>query len=188
VIGDCRDGIVITGTRGAGKTTFAGMLAVDPSVGWVTSTTTRPPRVDDRPGSFAYVGERTFARLYRSGELILVSRYGEYSYGIARGALAAVVAAGRRPLLTVAPDMAGRVWAVAADATGWHGVFVDARDDVLDARLAGAGRPAREWDRRQRILDRTHRVPPLVPLDNSGELDVTARRLCRVAGCHNAAT
>jgi hypothetical protein len=74
------------------------------------------------------------ALLVASG-LVLVSRYGEFRYGIPAESIAAVRRSGRQPLITVSPDAAARL---ARDAAGWRGAFIDARNDVLDSRLAAA--------------------------------------------------
>jgi guanylate kinase len=173
-------GFVITGTRGSGKTTLAEILtARDDRLGRVMSTTTRGPRPDDRPGTYAYVDEREFADLTRHGRLLMVRRYGGYGYGIAAAAIADVVRSGRQPLLTVSPDAA---WQLVSgrSAMVWRGAFIDADDQLLDARLVAAGRPWQDGDAAQRVADREFAVPPLLTVVNNGTIEAATARLWRV--------
>lgn len=174
-------GVVIAGTRGAGKTTLAGILADDPSIGRVGSTTTRAPRADDPPGTYTHLSDRRFDALLSAGGLVLVGWYDGSRYGIATEAIAAVLRSGRRPLLTVSPDAATRL-AGYRDGVGWRGVFVDARDDLLDQRLTAAGRPPRDCDIRRRVIDRGYAAPPLAIIDNSGGIAAAAADVRRILG------
>jgi hypothetical protein len=131
-----------------------------------------------------------------AGGLLLVSRYGDARYGVAAEAIAAVLRSGGRPLVTVSPDAATRLvsdrdgghWAGARWAGArwagvrWAGAFIDARDDLLDQRLAAAGRPADDWDRNRRTIDRAHAVAPLVLVDNGVSIAAAAAELRRTFG------
>jgi guanylate kinase len=170
-------GIVITGTRGSGKTTLAVLLtAQHPSIGRVPSTTTRGARADDRPGTYRYVTELEFALLHRSAHLVLVGHYGPYHYGIQITDIDAVLRSGRRPLITVAPREALGLVRTAAIPT-WQGVFLDASDDALDERLAADGRPTQPEDRIRRAEDRIYAVAPLIVVTNDGSVEATGRLL-----------
>lgn len=174
---------MITGTRGAGKTTLADILVGDGSAIRVGSITTRPPRADDLPGTYSYTSDAEFEALLDASRLVLVSRYGEFRYGISAESIAAVRRSGRIPLMTVSPDATARLL---RDEVRWRGAFIDARDDVLDSRLAAAGRPAGEWDRRRRAVDRRFAAEPLVVVDNSGGVTGTTAELRRVLGLSGA--
>ncbi|MBV1849557.1 hypothetical protein [Catellatospora tritici] len=176
-------GLVITGTRGAGKTTLAELLLRESGTAMrrVPSFTTRPPRADDLPGTYRFGSAGDFARLQADGQLVLVGSYGAFQYGIAVSDIESVLRAGWRPLLTVAPRQAYGLLAGPSGA-GWAGAFVDAADEVLDERLAADGRPADAQDQRQRQEDRRFARPPLALVPNDGSVTEAMERLLAALG------
>lgn len=182
VAGGTAPGLVITGTRGAGKSTLADLVCCTAEeVGRVRSVTTRPPRAGDRDGTYVHVSERLFERLTGDGELVLVGRYGAFGYGISPREVTAVVRSGRRPLLTISPDTVSQL-TPANSRAAWRCAFIDAADDVLDARLAAGGRPAQAGDRAQRERDRAFAVAPIVTVHNNAAIGVALGRLVEVFG------
>lgn len=146
------EGIVLTGTRGAGKSTVARALDAAGSGVHVRAVTTRGPRLDDE-GHYDYLSPAAFEEEQRAGVFLVVARYGEDSYGARdRDALAAR-AAGLPPILTLTPAAAAS-FLTTPGRQAWVGVFLDAPDAVLDARLAARGAAPGPTTRAQRAADR----------------------------------
>lgn len=172
-------GLVVTGTRGAGKTSVAQALADSRRVTSVPAVTTRESRADDRPGAYTYLSEHQFAELLQQGWLLIDSAYGGFRYGITMEAVTTAVSQGQIPVVTVTPESARRL-VLAATPVRWRAVFLDAPDTILDQRLAEDGRAATDSDRSQRAIDRSHDGPPLIHQDNTGTIDVCIERILAV--------
>jgi guanylate kinase len=171
------DGVIITGTRGAGKTTLSRLLvASNTSFVLVPAVTTRSERTDDAPGAYDYLESSAFETIDESGGLLISATYGSYRYGILKSAASAVVSAGRIPVITVTPQ-AAHMLLERPEPISWTGIFLDAPDEMLDERLARDGRPASQFDVEQRHVDRSYAGPPLVVLLNASTFAVATQLL-----------
>jgi guanylate kinase len=163
-------GLILTGTRGAGKTTVAVELQRRGVAAAVPAVTTRPRRPDDAPGAYEHLTPEQLDAEDRSAGLLVRSEYGIHAYAIRRAAVRDLLHSSRTPVLTITPESALRL--VAHDRTaGWRAVFLDADDDVLDQRLTRRGTPPDDQDRQQRVDDRSNNRPPLIPVANDGDLN-----------------
>ena len=163
-------GLILTGTRGSGKSTIAYAIAQELSdFVVVPAVTTRARRRDDRPGAYRYMSPEEFAVLIANEQLLVESRYGTAAYGIVAADVAQLLERGALPILTITPEAAREL--VAKDASiHWSGLFLDAPDDLLDSRLIEDGRPPSEDVWAQRREDRSWAQPPLVCWMNMGSL------------------
>ena len=158
--------LVVSGTRGAGKSTLARTLQED-GVGWVVpAVTTRPPRDDDASGQYEYLTPQALAAAEEGGALIVTTEYGDHVYGIRASAIEALVKKGLLPILVVTPKSAHRLLQA---QPGWRGVFLDATDEDLDSRLAARGSRS-AGDSGQRRDDRRYDRAPLVRVLNNRDL------------------
>jgi guanylate kinase len=162
-------GIILTGTSGAGKSTISDLLRKrDDSFEQVKAVSTRNPRPDDEPGSYAYLTEEEFDGL--RGSLIIWAEYRGKRYGITRDHLADVERRGKAPVLVITPrSLSEFLERSAGDGSApFLTVFIDAPDDELDARLGVRGEDS---ERRQAVLaqraeDRSHRAGCCRALEN----------------------
>jgi ribose 1,5-bisphosphokinase PhnN len=138
-------------------------------------TTTRPPRSDDQL-EYRHVRESQFMNLHDANGFFAHDEYAGFRYGFATSDIERVRATGRLPILTLTPPAAREK----VTGGGWLVVWVDARDDELDQRLAARGQLNLAQERVRRGQDRsvagafTHR------LDNSGRLETTLDALERL--------
>ena len=174
-------GLILTGTRGAGKTTIAAELEARGVAAAVPAVTTRHPRPDDVRGAYEHLTTEQFDAEEGSSGLLVRSTYGTHRYAIRRAAVRDLLESGRTPVLTITPESAMRL--VAQDRTAdWLAVFLDADDDVLDRRLASRGTPPDDQDRQQRADDRNHNRPPLIAVVNDGDLNAAVSAVLRALG------
>lgn len=127
-------GIILTGTSGAGKSTLSDLLRrQDPSFEQVKAITTRAPRADDEAGTYEYLSDEAFAE--RDSSLVIRAEYRGKRYGITREHIAEVEARGKVPVLLITPkSLSEYLHCSATDDSPYLSVFVDAPDEVLDAR------------------------------------------------------
>lgn len=135
-------GIVFTGVSGAGKSTLSEEWRKrNPSFEQVTAVTTRGPRADDGPGLYEHLSDEQFDALEQSGALLVRAEYNGKRYGITLAHVGQVEGRGKVPILLLTPrsvhEYAGPI---RSGPTPFLAVFVDAPDDLLDARLQS--RPA----------------------------------------------
>jgi len=170
-------GLVLTGTRGAGKTTLAAIMeSRHRSFSSVAAIATRPPRQDDRAGAYTHLSMTEFSGLLADGSVLVHSSYGSHLYGILSDTVSSLVRVERTPILTVTPEAAHRL-IVAALPIAWLGVFIDAPDGILDQRLSDAGRPPSESDIEQRVHDRSWAAAPLEYINNADDVDAAVRKV-----------
>lgn len=167
-------GIVLTGTRGAGKSTVARELDAAGTGAHVRSVTTRGPRGDDA-GHYDYLAATAFDEEAEAGRFLVVARYGEHSYAVHVQEVLRATAAGVPPILTLTPA-ATAVFLGSDAGLAWRGVYLDAPDAVLDARLAARGTAADPGALAQRAVDRSGGagILPVVMNDRSLEEAVAA--------------
>jgi guanylate kinase len=167
-------GLVLTGTRGAGKTTVVRELcgSGDQHFEQPSGTTTRSPRSGDA-SEYVYVSESEFRRSVEAGEFLVHSEYAGAFYGYSYSTLAEVRGRGHIPVLTLTPRAASGV----AESGGWVVLALDAADAVLDARLVERGAEFNcDGERARREVDRRS-MRGFTVLDNSDDLDATLRRI-----------
>lgn len=160
-------GIILTGTSGAGKSTLSDQLhRHDPAFEQVKAVTTRAQRADDEAGSYAYLSEDAFTACEPS--LVIWAEYRGKRYGITREHIAEVESRGKVPVLLITPkslaeylrrgDGADRLFLT---------IFVDAPDEILDARRDLRGDAERVAAATvQRAEDRIYRGSCLHQLQN----------------------
>ncbi|PZS24277.1 MAG: hypothetical protein DLM61_22470 [Pseudonocardiales bacterium] len=177
-------GLILTGTRGSGKSTIAYAIAQEVSDSVIVpAVTTRAKRRDDRPGAYRYFSPEEFAVLVTNEKLLVKSRYGAAAYGIVAADVAQSIECGALPILTITPEATHEL--VAKDASiHWLGLFLDASDDLLDSRLVGDGRPPSGDDWAQRREDRSWAQPPLVCLMNTGSLTEAVQAVLAIINDH----
>ena len=153
------DMLVITGTRGAGKSTIGRRLCDKHDVfQLVEAVTTRPPREDDVPGEYHYLSTEEFSELKNGQRLFIESEYDGSYYGITHEAIKRVKASCRTPVLIITPESANRLESDGSsdreDRPKYFTVFLDASDETLDRRVssrrwqnANSGRLQLEGDR-----------------------------------------
>jgi guanylate kinase len=136
-MGDWR-GVVFTGVSGAGKSTLSAELRRrNPSFEQVTAVTTRSPRADDGPGLYQHLSDEQFDALERSAALLVRAEYLGKRYGITHAHVAQVEGRGKVPILLLTPrSLHEHAAQVRSGAAPFLTVFVDAPDDLLDARLS----------------------------------------------------
>lgn len=160
-------GLVLTGTRGAGKSTLARLLVDDGGFGLVRAVTTRAPRPDD-DGHYKYLTKDQLRDLQAQGELVISAVYGDHHYGITATAVQDVIGGGDVPILVITPDSAIEFLSTST-SIGWVAVFIDAPDDVLNDRLRADNRAATRTDIAQRRRDRQERHQRLQDVSNDSD-------------------
>lgn len=146
-------GLIITGTRGSGKSFLDEKLSrKDPRFKHVKAVTTRSRRSDDRPHYYEYVDEAGFSKLRQTGDLLIEDQYGGNRYGVRISEMESVVKLGSIPILTLTPASARMVLTNFKDE--YLSVFLDADDTVLDERLRKRGSVFDNLEAEQRKVDR----------------------------------
>ena len=128
------NGIIITGTSCAGKTTLSQMLTkLYPLFVVAKSITTREKRKDDVPNSYTYVREDEFEMLLLSDSLIVSTTYRKKFFGILRSEVDEIFNRGGIPVLLVTPSS---VAPLKSNTCGYKFVsfFIDADNDILAER------------------------------------------------------
>lgn len=156
------DGLIITGTRGSGKSSLVRKLSSESDC-WeqVQAVTTRKKRADDGDGEYEYISEEEMADLIDDGQLLVTTEYGGRQYGIRNTDLRQVKDRCRIPILIVSPDTLESF-----SNSEWLTIFVDAHDHVLDRRLRVRDQRNCEDTNDQRDRDRVFRSRALYVLEN----------------------
>jgi guanylate kinase len=171
-----RRGLILTGTRGSGKTCLAWLLCRE-ALGFCqpVGLTTRSPRPDDA-GKYSYLTAHDFAAKERAGDFLVSSSYGESRYAVSHEAVDEIFGRAGHPLLTLTPEAAIRLSA----ELGWLAIFLDAPDEALNRRLLVRDGALRAQDYRQRSADRSVASSLAQVVNADGELAATGEILERL--------
>ncbi len=154
-------GIVLTGTSGAGKTSVARKLAeMGGGFTLVQALTTRKKRQGDATGEYVYVSHEEFAKSDKQGDLLVKSKYRGDNYGIATKTLQELINGGRVPVLVVTPESVPQFVETWLNKTNerppFLTIFLDAPDNILDDRLKDRGEQKANTITEQRLHDREY--------------------------------
>ena len=131
------EGIIITGTSCAGKSTIAIKLCEPDASGTVSpfevvpAVTTRLQRADDF--NYEYIDDAAFDKLVSKERLLIKASYRDKKYGIRLDKYKAVLSRGKFPILILTPVSAMTL--LEACAERFMCFFIDATDEELVNRL-----------------------------------------------------
>lgn len=154
-------GVVLTGTSGAGKTSVARQLIeIGEGFALVQALTTRKQREGDEAGEYLYLSEEEFTKLDRQGDLLIKSKYRGDNYGIANKTFHELVNNGRVPVMVVTPESVQKLEETQLNKPNvrlsFLTIFLDAPDDTLDNRLKERGQENTKSIKDQRLNDREY--------------------------------
>lgn len=158
-------GLVITGTSGAGKTTLTRSLVRDGAFEQVKAFTTRMSRYGDN-GEYTYLSEDEFQLRLNTGKFIINTQYQGKYYGISIEDIYEVNSRGKIPILVISPDSYCEYAKKNSSNFQFMSYFIDEEDDELDRRLAARGDVVTNVVRAQRIEDRNYRDSCLYYIKN----------------------
>jgi len=147
-------GVVLTGTSGAGKTTITRLLERG-FFKQVQAVTTRQSRQDDR-NEYEYLSQEKFDEKVTLGELVIKTKYRNFYYGITKNAVLKVINEGKIPILVITPHAASEYSKINGEFN-FLSIFIDANDSELDKRLTLRGDPVDGASRERRLDDRRYR-------------------------------
>jgi deoxycytidine triphosphate deaminase len=125
-------GIIITGTRCAGKSTIVKRICtLHNEFQKVKAVTTRNPRDDDEDNDYNYVSKKEFDQL----DLMIKTEYGEHSYGIENSEVERVIQQNKIPILIITPEYASVFDDFSLTKRIFMTFFLDASDTFLNNRL-----------------------------------------------------
>lgn len=168
-------GIVITGTSGAGKSTFARKFC-EKFKGFriVQAVTTRERRDDDQVNMYEHVSKEEFVTLDKDEKLLVKAKYRGENYGITHQALKSVLDDRKVPILVLTPVSTRTLQKRGGEgeALNFFTIFLDAPDGVLDARLQHRGEQINDSTQKQRGADREYAKDCLYAISNSIDVSV----------------
>ena len=172
-------GVVLTGTSSAGKTSVARKICeIRQAFTLVPAVTTRKKRDDDQPGEYSYISEDDFIGLRQKGELLIESNYRGYYYGITIMAFQKVVTDNKVPLLVITPESVRTLEETQQNTPDGRltflTIFLDAPDSILDERLQGRGQQSPEDIMDQRLNDREYEKSCICTVINTNLAKTTA--------------
>ena len=129
-------GIIITGTSGAGKSTIAQKLCEKYEIFQrVQAVTTRKSREDDELNIYNYLGENEFGKLDRENKLLIKAEYRGEKYGITVKTFEDVFNTNKIPVLVLTPESSKRLDDEGMEYRKFLIIFLDSPDEVLNNRL-----------------------------------------------------
>jgi len=172
-------GVVLTGTSSAGKTSVARKICeISQAFTLVPAVTTREKRDDDQPGEYSYTSEDNFIGLRQKGELLIESNYRGYYYGITIMAFQKVVTGNKVPLLVITPESVHTLEETQQNTPDGRltflTIFLDAPDSILNERLKGRGQQSTEDIMNQRLNDRDYEKSCIYTVINTDLAKTTA--------------
>lgn len=145
-------GIVITGTRAAGKSTIAKEICrIFPVYQIAKAVTTRPQREDNGTEDYEYVSKSTFDGM---NDLLIKTEYNENLYGIKESTIKEIIEVKKTPLLIITPQEASKFNDFSPTKRRFMTFFLDASDSLLENRMKNRNTEITENTRTQRIQDR----------------------------------
>jgi len=172
-------GVVLTGTSSAGKTSVARKICeISQAFTLVPAVTTRKKRDDDQPSEYSYISEDDFIGLRQKGELLIESNYRGYYYGITIMAFQKVVTDNKVPLLVITPESVHTLEETQQNTPDGRltflTIFLDAPDNILAERLQGRGQQRPEDIMDQRLNDREYEKSCICTVINTNLAKTTA--------------
>lgn len=166
-------GILITGTSGAGKSIVAQKFCEKYEVfQLVKAITIREKRQNDIPGQYQYITEEEFEKLDKEEKLLIRTKYRDKYYGITHGALKQVIDRDKHPLLILTPKVVSELEREENEKRStFFTIFLDAPDEILDNRLKQREGKINENITRQREEDRKYAKMCRYVINNVDEAD-----------------
>lgn len=150
-------GIIITGTSGAGKSTIAYEFCKKFSTFQrVQAISTRKPR-NDKDVEYKYLNRDGFEELEKNNKLLIKSEYRREKYGITIEDYQNVVKSNKIPVLVLTPESAGQFDESHIEHESFLVIFLDASENVLETRLTQRGVIIDENTRKRRDEDRKYK-------------------------------
>jgi deoxycytidine triphosphate deaminase len=167
-------GIIITGTSGAGKSTVAQKFCEKyRKFQIVQAVTTRNPRGDDIPGRYQYITEKQLGELDKEKRLLIKSEYRNEYYGITHEALQQVFDNRETPLLILTPKAVSELEGKGnREKYPFFTIFLDTPDDILNKRLERRGEEINENMRKQREEDREYAKSCLYTINSRDDVNI----------------
>jgi deoxycytidine triphosphate deaminase len=164
-------GIIISGTRGSGKTAITRKLCEQfPIFEQCKSVTTRERRPDDKD-EYDYIPDSDFIEYRTQGKLITDVDYGGIKYGILSNSVQTIFDAKKIPLLVVAPEC---VKSLNNNEQRFNrqylSFFVDTDDTILESRLQARQHFEKVLEDTQRKDDRNYESDIHYSIKNNGDL------------------
>jgi guanylate kinase/deoxycytidine triphosphate deaminase len=163
-------GIIITGTRGAGKSTVAKEFCQKyKSFQLVRAVTTREQRKDDA-NQYDYISQEELIDLDKKGNLLVKAEYGDKYYGITYNDYQQVINSGKIPLLVITPESAKILQTnteqQCENERAFFTIFLDAPDNILNERINNRDGKINKLVEKQRLKDRESCETFLYKIDN----------------------
>ena len=167
-------GIIITGTSGAGKSTIARKLCEkNKNFQIVQAVTAREARPDDNQGQYLYITIEKFKKLNRESKLLIQSQYRGKYYGISHNALKQVIDNGKIPVLIITPTSVDELEVKEnKELYTFFTIFLDAPDIILKKRLEQRGEQNNENVEKQIRDDREYFKNCLYTVSNTEDVDI----------------
>jgi len=149
------NGIIITGTSGAGKSTIAKRFCETYKIFQIVqAVTTRQPREDDITNQYLHITKEEFKKIEE--KLLIKSEYRGESYGVTHDALQQVINNDKIPILIITPQSIHELEMKEDRKHQYLTIFLDAPDEMLDERLKARGTEINENIKKQREKDRKY--------------------------------